>query len=144
MPFRSLLLGNTESLSGTTSGLCLLTSDLYAEVMTETSVLAGLLHALQVFSESSVDHVGNQLRVGSVLDASLSVEEPFGNAIICWLSENVTNSVHFFFSELSCSAVQVNLSNFAYQVAKTTTNTLDNSESERDFVFTIHVRVLHS
>ena len=81
MPFRSLLLGNTESLSGTTSGLCLLTSDLYAEVMTETSVLAGLLHALQVFSESGVDHVGNQLRVGSVLDASLSVEEPLGHSV---------------------------------------------------------------
>ena len=81
MPCRSLLFGNTESLSGTTSGLCLLTSDLYAEVMTETSVLAGLLHALQIFSESSVDHVGNKLGVSSILDTSLSVKEPLGHSV---------------------------------------------------------------
>ena len=141
---RSLLLGDSESCSTSAGRLGFLTSDLESEVVTETSVLTDLLHALQVFSESSVDHVGDQLRPGTILDASLSVEEPFGNAVICWLSENVTNSVHFFFSELSCSAVQVNLSNFAYQGAETTTNTLDNSESERDFVFAIHVRVLHS
>ena len=81
MPFRSLLLGNTESLSSTAGRLGLLTSDLDAKVMAETSVLTGLLHALQVFSESGVDHVGNQLRVGSVLDASLSVEEPLGHSV---------------------------------------------------------------
>ena len=81
MPFRSLLLGNTESLSSTAGRLGLLTPDLDAKVMAETSVLAGLLHALQVFSESGVDHVGNQLRVGSVLDASLSVEEPLGHSV---------------------------------------------------------------
>ena len=82
MPCRSLLFGNTEGLAGTTSGLCLLTSDLDTEVMTETSVLTGLLHALQVFSESSVDHVGNQLGVSSVLDTSLSVEEPLGHSVL--------------------------------------------------------------
>ena len=58
-----------------------MTSDLYAEVMTETSVLAGLLHALQVFSESSVDHVGNKLGVSSILDTSLSVKEPLGHSV---------------------------------------------------------------
>ena len=81
MPCCSLLLGNTESLTSTTSRLCLLTSDLYAEEVTETSVLTSLLHALQVFSESGVNHVGNQLRVGTVFDASLSVEEPLWDTI---------------------------------------------------------------
>ena len=81
MPGRSLLLGDTESLSSTAGGLGLLTSYLNAEVVAETSVLAGLLHTLQVFSESGVDHVGNQLRVGSVPDASLSVEEPLGHSV---------------------------------------------------------------
>jgi len=78
---RSLLLGDTEGLTGTAGGLCLLTSDLYAEVVTETSVLAGLLHALKIFSESGVNHVGNELTVGTILDASLSVEEPLGHTV---------------------------------------------------------------
>ena len=82
MPFRSLLLGNTESLSSTAGRLGLLTSDLDAKVMAETSVLTGLLHALQIFSESSVYHIGNQLTVGAVFNATLSVQEPFRNAVL--------------------------------------------------------------
>ena len=78
---RSLLLGDTEGLTGTAGGLGLLTSNLYAEVVTETSVLAGLLHALKIFSESGVNHVGNELTVRTILDASLSVEEPLGHTV---------------------------------------------------------------
>jgi len=81
VPFRSLLLGDTESLSSTAGRLGLLTSYLHAEVVAETSVLTVLPHTLQVFSEPGVDHVGNQLRVGSVPDASLSVEEPLGHSV---------------------------------------------------------------
>ncbi len=80
---RSLLFGDTEGLASTAGGLGLLTTNLYAEVVTETSVLAGLLHALQIFSESGVDHVGNQLTVGAILNATLSVEEPLGNTVLC-------------------------------------------------------------
>ena len=43
---RSLLFGDTECLAGTASGLGLLTTHLDSEIVTETSVLAGLLHAL--------------------------------------------------------------------------------------------------
>ena len=78
----SLLLGDTEGLSGSAGRLGLLTTDLDAEVVTETSVLAGLLHALKIFSETGVNHVGNQLGVGAVLKASLSVEEPLGDAVV--------------------------------------------------------------
>ena len=79
---RSLLFGDTECLAGTASGLGLLTTHLNSEIVTETSVLAGFLHALQIFSESSVDHVGNQLTVGAIFNAALSVEEPLRNAVL--------------------------------------------------------------
>ena len=78
---RSLLLGDSEGLSSSTSGFGSLTSDLDVPVMTETSVLADLLHALEIFSESGVDVVGNQLTVGTILDAPLSVQEPLWNAV---------------------------------------------------------------
>ena len=79
---RSLLLGDTEGLSGTAGGLGLLTTDLQAEVVTETSVLAGLLHALNVLTETGVNVVGDELAPGAVLDAALSVEEPLGEAVL--------------------------------------------------------------
>jgi len=76
-----LLLGDTEGLTASSGGLGTLTSDLEAEPMTETSVVAGLLHALEIFSESGVDHVRNQMAIGSVLDAPLSVQEPLGDTV---------------------------------------------------------------
>jgi len=79
---RSLLLGDSEGLSSSTSGFGSLTSDFDVPVMTETSMLADLLHALKIFSESGVNDVGNQLSVGSILDATLSVQEPLWNAVI--------------------------------------------------------------
>ena len=78
----SLLLGNTESLSSSSSGLSFLTSNLESPEMTETSVVANLLHALQILSESGIDHVGVELRVGSVFNAPLSVQEPFWNSVV--------------------------------------------------------------
>ena len=54
---RSLLPGNTESLTGTAGTLGVLALDLEAPEVTETSMLADLLHALLVFSESSINHV---------------------------------------------------------------------------------------
>ena len=54
---RSLLPGNTESLTGSAGGLRVLALDLEAPEVTKTSVLADLLHALLVFSEFSINCV---------------------------------------------------------------------------------------
>ncbi len=59
-----------------------MTADLDAEVVTETSVLAGLLHSLEILTETGINHVGNQLGVGAILDALLSIEEPLGNTVV--------------------------------------------------------------
>ena len=79
----SLLLGNTESLSCSSGGLSFLTSDLESPEVAETSMVANFLHALQIFSESGVDHVGVELRIGSVFNAPLSVQEPLWNSVVC-------------------------------------------------------------
>ena len=79
---RSLLLGNTESLSSSSGGLGLLTLDLESPEVTETSVVAELLHALEILSESGINHVGVELGVGSVLNAPLSVQEPFRDSVV--------------------------------------------------------------
>ena len=78
----SLLLGDSEGGSLASSGLGMLALDLEAEVVAETSVLADLLHALKIFSESGINHVGVNLTVASILDASLSVQEPFGDSVL--------------------------------------------------------------
>ena len=79
---RSLLPGNTEGLTGSAGGLGSLTLDLEVPEVTETSMLACSLHALQVLSEFSINHVRVCLRPGAVLDAPLSVQEPLWNSVI--------------------------------------------------------------
>ena len=79
---RSLLPGDTESLTGSAGGLSSLTLDLEVPEMTETSMVADLLHTLQIFSESGIYHVGVNLRPGAILDAPLSVQEPLWNSVI--------------------------------------------------------------
>ena len=79
---RSLLSSDSQSLSSSTSGLGVLSLDLEVQVMTETSMLADLLHTLKIFSESGVDNVGINLTVCSVLNTSLSVQEPLWNSVL--------------------------------------------------------------
>ena len=79
---RSLLSSDSQSLSSSTSGLGVLSLDLEAQVMTKTSMLADLLHTLKIFSESGVDNVGINLTVCSVLNTSLSVQEPLWNSVL--------------------------------------------------------------
>ena len=140
----SLLLGNSEGLAGSAGRLGVLALDLEAEVVAETSVLADLLHALKIFSESGINHVGDQLAPSAVSDAALSVQEPLGDAVLGGLGEDVTNSVHFFFSELACSAAGVDLGDFAAEDAEAAAHTLDSTEGERALLLSIHVCVLHS
>jgi len=78
----SLLSCDSQSLSSSTSGLCALTLDLKVPEVTETSVLSNLLHTLKIFSESSVNNIGINLAVCSVLNAPLSVQEPLWNSVL--------------------------------------------------------------
>ena len=60
----------------------MLTSDLESPEMTEASMVSDLFHALQIFSESGIDHVGVNLGPGAIFDAPLSVQEPLWNSVI--------------------------------------------------------------
>ena len=53
----ALLLGNTESLSCSSGGFRVLTSDLESPEVAKASVVANLFHAFQIFSESGVNDV---------------------------------------------------------------------------------------
>jgi hypothetical protein len=79
---RSLLSGDTESAAGSAGGLGLLTSDLEAPEVSQTSVSSDLLQSFQIFSELGVDTVGDELRPGALADISLSVKEPLGDVVV--------------------------------------------------------------
>jgi hypothetical protein len=51
--------------------------------MSETSVSSNLLQSFEILSEFGIQLVGDELGPGSVSDVSLSVQEPFGDVVIC-------------------------------------------------------------
>ena len=60
----------------------MLSLNLKVPEVTETSMFADLLHTLKILSESSVNDVGINLTVCSVLNASLSVQEPLWDSVL--------------------------------------------------------------
>lgn len=171
---RSLLLGDSESSSGSSSGLCLLTSNLESPIVSETSVASDLLHSFQILSELGVQLIGDELSPCSFSDISLSVQEPFGNVVVYTRKSDIwnfnfclpvglammslifsisysVNSPALFIKLLrrvdwnsSLPFVEVNLGDFADEVRESSTDTLDNSESKHDLAFTFDVCVLDS
>ena len=107
-------------------------------------MLAGLLHAFKIFTESGVNHVGDQLRVGAVLKASLSVEEPGWDTVFSWLSNNIGNLFNICLSELTGALVSVDLGNLESQDRETTTETLNCVKREGGFLLSVNVGVLHT
>ena len=103
-----------------------------------------LLHSLEIFSESGGGHVGNELRVGSVLNASLSVEEPLGDSVVEWLGDDIGDFVHLGFVELTSTSVEVDVGDLADEVGESSTDTLDNSKGEHNLDLTVNIGVLHS
>ncbi len=72
----TLLLGHTDGPAATTSRLGVLATDAEAPVVTETTVSADLLQALEIITELGVDTVGEDLVVLAIDNVALPVEEP--------------------------------------------------------------------
>ena len=88
------LLGHTDSLALVAGGLGVLAPDPEAPVVTETTVGADLLEALEVLTELVVEEISQNLGCLAVLGVALPVEEPIGDLVLAGVlqKENV-NSV---------------------------------------------------
>ena len=71
----SLLLGDTDSSATTTSSLGVLTTNTKGPHVTKTTVGPDLTQTFQIITQLGIQSVGNNLRVGSGLDITLSVQQ---------------------------------------------------------------------
>ena len=107
-------------------------------------MVAHFLQAFKIFTESGINVVADELRPCAILNAALSVKEPFWDAIVQGPGEDVGDLVLLSLGKLSGASGEVDLGNFAHKVGESSTNSLDNSESKHDFVLAVHIGVLHS
>ena len=107
-------------------------------------MVLGLSHSLEIFSESGIQLVGNELTVISVPWVLLSVEEPLGDVVVSGSGDDVADGVDLSGGDLAGPLVGVDLSDLEGVDGEPSTHTLDLSEPERSLLLSVDVCVLHS
>ena len=69
--------------------------------MSETPVSTDFLESLQILTELVVEGVGKNLRVLSVDNITLTIEEPGGDFVLGWVLDDGDNSLEFFGGEFT-------------------------------------------
>ena len=103
---RNLLpVGSHSGVTGhtATSGFGVLTSDTMSVKVSETSVLAGLLHAFDILTQLGVQQVGVLVIVLAILVVLLSVQEPSGELVLGRVSDHLNDLVHLVSVKLTSS-----------------------------------------
>ena len=76
-------------------------------VVSETSVLLGLSHSLEILTHDGIDLIGNKLGVSTISGVSLSVEEPLGDIVIGGSSNDIRDVLDLLFGQFTSSLVDV-------------------------------------
>lgn len=63
-----------------------------------------LLQSLQIFTEFVVQSIGEKLRVFPIDNILLSVQEPFGDFVLCGVLKDSDNTLELFGSKFSGTA----------------------------------------
>lgn len=130
-----------RSLTTTRGGLGVLTSDLQAPEVSDTSVGSDLLQSLQVISQLRLQIVGQDVVVLTVNLVLLSVQEPGWDLVLSWVLHDGDNSLQFFLGQFTGTLVQVDISLLADQVGVSSTDTSDLGQGVHDLDSTIDVGV---
>ena len=109
--------------------------------VTETAVLARLLHALDVLTQLRVEKVGVLVVRLAVLVVTRTIEEPDGEVVLLRVGDDVHDLADLINVQLTGTLVHVDVALLQDQVGETTTNTLDGGQGVHDLASAVHVRV---
>lgn len=100
----ALLLADTDGAATATGGLGVLSTDTETPVVTETTVGADLLQALEILTHLAVQVVGDNLGVLAIGDVALSVQEPGGDLVLGRVLEDGDDTLKLFGGKLTGAA----------------------------------------
>merc|ERR1712054_372306 len=136
-----LLLGHTDSSSSSTGSFGMLTTNSKSIVVSNTTMCFDFSETSQVFSESHIEIVREQLGVFTISNVLLSVQKPFRNSILDRVLDNFNKFIDFLSCELTSTFVEIDICTFANLIGETATNTLDSSQGKDNSSSTIDVCV---
>lgn len=85
----------------------MLSTDAESPVVTKTTVSTDLLETLKIVTELGVNVVGEDLVILAVNDITLSVEEPSGNLVLCWVLDDGDNSLELFGGKFTSTIIDI-------------------------------------
>lgn len=142
--YMHVLTSVSHDLTLSSGSLGVLTSDLVAPVVSETSVGSDLLESLNIVSQLDIKLVNEQLGVLTVGKVSLSVKEPAGNLVLTRVLDDSNDSLELLDGELTGSLGEIDIGLLADQVGVSSTNTLDLAHGVHDLDSAVNVSVEES
>lgn len=109
--------------------------------MTQATMSPDLLQPLQIFPQFAVHVVGEHLRVFTIHDIALPIEEPGWNFVLRWVLDDRDDALEFFGGNFSSSFVQIDIGLFAHQIRVPASNTLNFREGVHDLLLAIDIGV---
>jgi len=118
-----------------------LSTDLDAPRVSDTTVRTDALQPLEVLAELALELVGKELAVLAVNDILLPVEEPRRDLVLRRVLEDGDNSLELIRVELSGALGKVDIGLLAHDVRVSPSDTLDLGQSVHDLALSIDVGV---
>jgi len=109
--------------------------------VTETTVSADLLQALEIVTELGGDTVGEDLAVLAIDDIALPVEEPGGDLVLERVLDDGNDTLKLFGGEVTSALGQIDIGLLADQVGVSATDTRDLGQGVHDLLLSIDVCV---
>jgi len=137
-------LGHHGEVTTTTSSLGVLTTNLESPEVTETSVVAASLHALEIHTEGTVQVIGGKVNGLTILKILASVQEPGRDLELKRRGHDRDDLVHVIGGQLTSALVQVDIALLADQVCHAAADTLDGGQGVHDLLASIDVGIAHT
>ena len=122
----------------------MLASDLQQPVVSQTSVLLDLLHALNIVSDLGVQRVGTDVDVSAVPVLLAPVQEPGRHAVGAGVGDDLGDLLPRLLADLARALLDVHLGQLADQVRESATDALDGGQGVGDAALALDVGVEHS
>jgi len=109
--------------------------------VTETTVSADLLQALEIVTELGGNAVGEDLAVLAINDVALPVEEPRRNLVLEGVLDDGDDTLKLFGGEVTSALGKIDIGLLADQVGVSATDTRDLGQGVHDLLLSIDVCV---
>ena len=139
--FTLLFIKPKRSLTPTSSGTSVLSTDTDSPPVPQTTVRTNLLHPLNIVTKLSIEVLCKDLGVLSGLVVLLSIEEPKRDLELTRILDDCNNLLNLISGELSCALVYINFCLLTDEVSETTSKTPNLSKGENNVSLSLNVRI---